>query len=154
MCVCISVVFTWASYDKMDLKSMTCAYAFIFKQVDVLFEYCTVCIGLLSNFFLFPPCSFGLSPFSLSLSLPAFFLFLSPGTGSHASTHDPSLSSRPAVSSSCRSSTTGLPLSARNVLQARYTHTYKHTHTETYMHTETYACTHTCYRNRCNPMTV
>lgn len=68
------------------------------------------------------PCS--LSPHSLSL--PILVNISLSGSGSHASSDDPSVSSRPALSGCCRCRTARLPLPTRHVLQARYT---KHTHT-------------------------
>lgn len=53
-----------------------------------------------------------------------FILYLS-GAGAHASSDDPSVSPRPAVSGCCRCRTARLPLPARHVLQARYTYSHK-----------------------------
>lgn len=58
------------------------------------------------------------------------------GPGSHASSDDPSVSSRPAVLGCCCCCTARLPLPTGHVLQARYTHTHPTPPTRTHMYTE------------------
>lgn len=67
----------------------------------------------------------------LSISHPSllhssFFFSCLSGPGSHASSHDPSVSTRPAVSGCRRRGAARLPLPTRHVLQARYTVSHKH----------------------------